>query len=276
MKKLLLYNGQIIDDKEIPVDFWRNRAYYYGDAFFESIRVHKGEIQLLDLHFERILKACQTFQIIPSFNIEQLQSQLIELVKKSNLQEARIRLQITRTADGFYNISNQSSIYLAEISPLSFDTKHLLAPKKLVVYNLDKKEIQRSAAFKTGQVFALAQAGIFASKNNADDAIILNSKNDVIETTTANIYIVQNNTIYTPPQNSGCVNGVFRTYILKNKKNLPFRIEEKKILIEDLFSADEVFVSNAIAGIQSISKIDEKEINNSVVTAYLQQLLIIE
>lgn len=276
MKKLLLYNGQIIDEKEIPVDFWRNRAYYYGDAFFESIRVHKGKIQLFDLHFERIIKASQVFQIQLNFDIIQLKSQLIQLIEKSKLQEARIRLQITRTADGFYNISNQNFIYLAEISPLSFETRHLLAPKNLIIYHLDKKEKQRNSAFKTGQVFALIQAGIFASKNNADDAIILNQNNEVTETTSANIYLVKNNTIITPALESGCVNGVFRTLIFQNKENIPFKIEEKKILIEDLLSADEVFVSNAITGIQSISRIDEKECQNNEIAAYLQQLLIIE
>ncbi len=276
MKKLLLYNGQIIDEKEIPVDFWRNRAYYYGDAFFESIRVHKGKIQLFDLHFERIIKASQVFQIQLNFDIVQLKSQLIQLIEKSKLQEARIRLQITRTADGFYNISNQNSIYLAEISPLSFETRHLLAPKNLIIYHLDKKEKQRNSAFKAGQVFALVQAGIFASKNNADDAIILNQNNEVIETTTANIYLVKNNTIITPALDSGGVNGIFRTLIFQNKENIPFKIEEKNILIEDLLSADEVFVSNAIAGVQSISKIDKKEFQNNEVAAYLQQLFIIE
>ncbi len=252
MQEWILYNGTVCSENELPADFWKNRAFLYGDSFFESFRVFNNQILHFDDHFERILAAKNALQIPFSLASTELAMQLQLLVQKSGLSNARIRLQIVRTGIGFYHLKDQNSFYIAQISPISHTSLHNPDKKKTVIYVNDKKEISRISAFKTPS-YLFTQAGIYAASQQADDAILVNSFHRIVETTTASIYIVKKGKISTPSLQEGCVNGIFRAFL----KRLPFEIEEKEITMDAVLEADEVFTSNAVQGIQSVEKIND-------------------
>ena len=110
---------------------------------------------------------------------------------------------------------------------------------------------------KTNNHLPYLYAAHCAQKQKWNDAIILNPFHRVADTTIANIFIVKDNCIYTPPLSEGCIAGVVRRYIIESFSNT-FPIQEKLINIKDVVSADEVFTTNAIRGIQWVKSFEEK------------------
>ena len=108
-------------------------------------------------------------------------------------------------------------------------------------------------------------ASIFAQENDLDNCILLNEKKGVVEVTNGNIFIVKGTVVKTPALDQGCIKGIIRSkvidIILKNKE---FTIEETSISPFELQKADEVFITNAIVGIQPVSSYKKKKFTSKV------------
>ena len=103
-------------------------------------------------------------------------------------------------------------------------------------------------------------AAIYASDNNYDDCILLNHNKHIVESISGNIFIVLDGKLQTPPLSDGCIDGVMRRIILKNKT---INTEEKSISILELFNADEIFITNVISGIKWIATIRSHTYQNN-------------
>ena len=90
--------------------------------------------------------------------------------------------------------------------------------------------------------------------------ILINSEKNIVETSKGNIFIVsQLGNIITPPLEDGCINGIIRTVLVKNKQ---FPIIEKSISYSELMNAKEIFVTNVIQGVNWVEKLSNKIYHN--------------
>ena len=87
-------------------------------------------------------------------------------------------------------------------------------------------------------------------------------KNNIVESSSGNLFILLENKLITPPLHSGCINGVMRKFLL-NKKNINgLKIIEDNISLSDLFNAEEIFFTNVISCISWVKKFRNKEYSN--------------
>ena len=113
-------------------------------------------------------------------------------------------------------------------------------------------------------------ATFFAKKNNMDEAILLNAHNHICESAIANIFIIKDNSVFTPPLTEGCVEGTMRRFLLEKKKIGSLMIEEKILLREDLLAADELFLTNSIQPVRWVKRFGEREYGNEKVKEIFQ------
>jgi branched-chain amino acid aminotransferase len=99
-----------------------------------------------------------------------------------------------------------------------------------------------------------------------DDAIAINSAGYISEATVANIFIVKDGKLYTPDTNSDILEGITRNTVMAIAKHLNIECVEKKITKEELYNADEVFLSGSSANIVSVKSVDGREIPKNYVT----------
>lgn len=85
-----------------------------------------------------------------------------------------------------------------------------------------------------------------------NDVIFLNEKGHITETSSANIFIIEKEVIFTPPLKDGLLSGIMRRWILEN-----YQVYEKSISIEQISEADEVFLTNSLMGIMPVKKIND-------------------
>lgn len=112
---------------------------------------------------------------------------------------------------------------------------------------------------------------IFADENNLQNCLLLNNEKNVVEALNGNLFMLLNNKLITPPINEGCLNGIMRKQILQIAKKIDtIEVAEEAISAFDLQKAEELFITNVIAGIQPITKYRKKEYK----TELANQLLI--
>jgi branched-chain amino acid aminotransferase len=118
------------------------------------------------------------------------------------------------------------------------------------------------STIKTNNRIVNVLSGIFANENNYDNCVLINEKKNIVETGNANIYLIFGNKIITPPLADGCINGIVRLKLLEFFKNHnTFEFVEQTISPFELLKADEIFLTNSIFEIQSVTNYRKKQFN---------------
>ncbi len=253
-------NGDIIlRSKEILNA--ENRAFKYGDALFETLKVENLKINFLEDHYFRLMASMRMLRMeIPmGLTLEFLKDEIVKTVKKNNYSSARVRLTIFRNEGGLYAPTTNEISYLIEVGELNDNVK--------VSYSIDlfKDYFVYSgllSSIKTTNKLTNVLAGIYASENGFDNCVLLNERKHIVEAINGNIFIVKGNTIITPSIAAGCIKGVIRKKLIEivsNTKN--YSLQETEISPFELQKADEVFITNVIVGIQPVTSY--KKINYS-------------
>ncbi|MCW3805023.1 aminotransferase class IV [Plebeiibacterium marinum] len=255
MHDLVNYNGKIYPSNQVPVSY-KNRAFKFGDSLFETIRANGHYPLSFNLHYKRLRKAMLSLKMnlasIPAE--EELNDQIVKLLQKQKSYGAsRVRLEIFRSGEGLYTPATNSADFIIETSQLQ-SPKYSLNSKGLLisVYPEMKKSYNPISFFKSGNSLHYILAALHKKEEALDDCLLINEKNKIIEATSSNIFWIKNGIVYTPSVFSGCVDGVMRqTIIALIQKTKDLQIEEcNGATEEELLDADEIFLTNAIQGIQ--------------------------
>ena len=248
-----------------------NRAFLYGDGVFESMKIVDQKILFLEDHYFRLMASMRIVRMeIPmNFTMEFFEEQILSLAKANNCADsARVRITVYRNEGGNYLPLKRSVSYLINCTPL----ENKLYSNDFKSYEVDLyKDFyiakQLLSTLKTTNKILNVTASIYADENGLDNCLLLNESKNVAEALQGNVFMVLNGKLITPPLSEGCLNGVMRKQIL----NLASKIEglevaEVEISPFDLQKADELFITNVIKGIQSISKYRKKEFENPLAT----------
>ncbi|SEW29783.1 aminotransferase class IV [Chitinophaga arvensicola] len=269
----LCYNGKYIPAAD-PIFTADNRSFRYGDGFFETLKVYQGKVLLADLHFERLLASLHLlhFDIPAHFTRDFFVKQILELCNKNNVaQMARVRVAVFRSDGGLYDPINNLPNYLIQCWELSRTVLELNQNGLVTdVFPDVKKSCDKLSSLKSNNCLPYVMAAMYAKQHRLNEAILLNPYGRVADSTIANVFIVRDKILYTPPLSEGGVCGVMRKYLLRTE--LPFKVEEKPLSIEDLENADEIFLTNAIYGIRWVGLFRDSSYGNAT-AAILHEVL---
>ena len=255
------YNGKLLQENELIIGP-TNRGLRYGDGIFETIKYINGKLILGNEHFARFWKGMQMLQFdIPKhLTPEKLETEIQHLVKRNRLNSARIRLTAIRGDGGIYDPKNHHPHYIIEAIKLPEDNGPLnVNGLQISLFEDAVKSIDAFSNLKTNNYLPYFMGAMFAKQQQCNDALILNSKGNICDSTIANIFLVKNEIIYTPALSEGCVAGVMRQALLQFLKANNYQMEERAVTQVELFAADEVFFTNSmytIRWVQSIADVD--------------------
>lgn len=257
MNTFISWKGSIIPQEDFRISP-NNRGLRYGDGLFETMKAKEGNIQLENLHFERLLSSLQLlqFEIPDLLTQEYLRTQVgLVLEKNNHSQMARVRLMAVRGEGGMYDIINQSPEILIQSWPIEQKPGAFnVAPVHIDIFTEALKVCDMYSGIKSNNYLCYRMGAVFAKRNTLDDALILNAHGRIADSTIANVFIISNGMIKTPPLTEGCVNGVFRKYLLQSFTHDGMLFREEAITINALLEADEVFLTNAITGIRMVDR----------------------
>jgi branched-chain amino acid aminotransferase len=255
---MLNYNGELLNSENFKISS-QNRAFKYGDAIFETLKVLNNKVVFWEDHYFRLMASMRMLRMeIPmEFTLEFLEQEILKIVQlQENPVELRVRLSIYRKDGGLYFPETNQVDYLIEVTPNTYKNKE--------TYRIDLfKDFYNYSGIlstiKTTNRMLNTLSSIYMKENELDNCILINERKGVVEATNANIFVVKGTVIKTPALTEGCIKGVVRKKIIEIlEKHTEFTLVETAISPFELQKADEVFLTNSIIGIQSVTDYRKK------------------
>jgi branched-chain amino acid aminotransferase len=252
-----------------------NRAFRYGDGLFETMRLMKGQLKFPELHADRLQRGMKALKIDGYSEMDAwfLKEKTEQLAARNKVKHGRLRLAVYRNGEGFYTPHENSKSYLLELNPLE-EPRYYLNEKGLIMdlFTEIPKPINYLSNIKTGNALPYVMAGLFKTQHKLDDVFLLNQKGLLCEASSSNLFIYYQDQLYTPSLTEGCVEGVMRQVIITLARKIGFKVTEAQINPEILYEADEVFLTNAIKGIQWVMGYGVKRYFNTVSKILMDEL----
>jgi branched-chain amino acid aminotransferase len=272
--KFCILNGHLISIYEPSVAF-NNRAFRYGDALFESIRLCNNKVMFLRDHVTRLKLGMTVLRMnLPAeFNSENIYELILELLKQNNQSSnARIRLTVFRNEGGYYSPETNDISFLIETEEIS--DAYLLNQKGLWIdiYSEIKKPINKLSGLKTANALIYVMAGLAKQSMKLDECFLINEKGTICESISSNIFVVKNGTICTPPLSDGCLEGVMRKQIIEIAAQHKILAFENTVTVNTLMNGDEIFLTNSINGVQWVGQFKQKFYTNKLSQFFIEKL----
>lgn len=271
MSELIVYlNGDFIplNNAKIPV---MDRGFMFGDGVYEAIAVFDGKLFGLEQHMKRLEHSLKSLFMKMPFNEDQFREIFNELLIKNEPQKNQlIYMQITRgvAPERAYVVNdNIAPTIFMMINPLRSKYREegikVILKEDIRWERCDIKSLNRVANI----LFS------YQAKEAEVDDVIIKSNNKILEGASSNVFIVKDNVIYTPEQSNQLLKGITREIIIKIAGDHDISCYEQPISVEELFQADEVWLTSSSRNITPVIEVDSKRINDGKVGPMFQNMI---
>ena len=275
-------NGKLVPFKNAKVHVLTH-ALHYSTAVFEGIRCYKtpkgSAIFRLPEHVERLFNSAKMYSMKMPYSEKQITDAIVKTVKASTLKECYIR-PIAYYGYGKLGLTpTQNKVDMA-IACWEWKMGESKAGKvsgarcKVSSWIRIDSTSQPMKAKAASNYANAALARVNALEEGYDEAIMLNSEGKIAEGSAENIFVVKDEQILTPPPTAGILEGITRDSVIQIIEQNGGTVTETNLDREDLYIADEVFMTGTAAEVKSVTQIDQATIGNGkpgVITKALQK-----
>ena len=248
------FNGHLLPSDEISIAA-NDRGFLYGDSLYETIRIHASQPFLWELHTKRLIAGAEVIGLKLPFSGEDLYGQTKKLIERNKETDCVVRLMVSRGIGerGYGTTGLETPTTLITTHPLpDRQTK----PITIVTTSARVAKEDPLAQIKSGNKLTSILAKRLAKQSNADDGLILNSDRNVTETSSANIFWIQDGILRTPPKSDGVLPGTTRHLVIDLATALGQAPREQSVSSGALKKAEAVFVTSAATGIRAVGQVD--------------------
>jgi branched-chain amino acid aminotransferase len=254
-------NGKIVPAKEAVVSVF-DHGFLYGDGVYETMKVYDGIVFMLDEHLQRLYRSASLIGLSIPSGTDHLKIALYETLMANAFRNAYVRVTVSR---------GQGKIGLDPD----------FCPVPTVVIIIQDFQEYPAAYYKNGIRLIISEtrrnlkeainpqikslnflnnilAKIEAKKKNAYEAVMLNSEGKLTEGTISNIAFYKNNTLCSPSIACGILDGITRGIVLDLARREGLIVKEGRFTKKDIYSAEEVFITNTTMEVMPVSKVDDQ------------------
>ena len=269
------FNDGFFPIEEIKISPF-DRGFLFGDAVYEVIPVYKKKLFLIDEHLSRLVRSLEETKIPKPQKWDQLKEIFTELIYLNQFSNQSIYLQISRGAE-----IKRSHIPSKKLEPTLFITSSSLPPNPYRK-NKDRRGIKASLLedkrWKRCDIKSVNLLPNVLALNKAHSSgfedVIFYEGDEVTEGASSNIFLLFGKEVISPPQSNKILSGITRNYIISLLERLGLNFTEKIVKIDDLFEADEVWLTSSTREVQPVSEIDGKELTLSdPINSYWRKIL---
>ncbi|HEX7260353.1 MAG TPA: aminotransferase class IV [Luteolibacter sp.] len=263
-------NGQWLAPQDFPASP-TDRGSILGLGLFETVLAIDGRLVFADRHLARLRKSCERLGWNPE--LPDLREAAEELLVRNALATGRARLRLAVTA---------GSGRIDELAPGGDSLVWMTAAwingevTEAVSANLapwKRNEHSPLAGLKCASYAENLIALDHARQRGFQQTLFLNTAGHLCEAATANLFLVTDGTLLTPPLSSGCLPGITREVVIELAGGLGIPCEERDLMLETLQSADGAFLTSSVQGITGISRFEDRILGACAVTDRLSRAL---
>jgi branched-chain amino acid aminotransferase len=257
-------DGKFYDKQDAKISVY-DHGLLYGDGVFEGVRVYHGKVFRLKAHVERLYDSAKSIGLKIPMSMRDMGQAFLDTVKQSPGCEY-LRPLVTRGV-GTLGIDPRRC---ERATVIIIADKIALYPKEsyekglniVTVATMRNHPAATNARVKSLNYLNNVMARMEATLANCEEALMLNHKGEVSECSGDNIFLVKKGILYTPPLDSGCLEGITRNAVMElaAKHNVP--LKETALSRFDVYTSDECFLTGSAAEIVPVATVDGRTIGS--------------
>ena len=241
----VLLDGQLVPAAQAKISALAD-GFQFGLGAFETIRTRDGRPLLFAAHHARLAASCAALGLEAPPSAEELGTRVMRLLAAVRLPAAAVKIirfrDFTRTAE------------LITARTLPYSAPDYLRGFRLMTFRQGERD-GRLTGHKTLNYLENLLARQAAKAAGADEALFVTPAGQVLEGSASSLFIVKDGQAYTPPLSTGILPGIARARVLQLIG--PERAHEKSLTLDEVRSAQECFITNALMGIMPVCALDD-------------------
>jgi branched-chain amino acid aminotransferase len=265
-------NGRITDDAHAVISVF-DHGFLYGEGVYETLRTYNGQPFLLDRHMRRLRTSAGMLSLPIPLSDDEIEQRFRDTMRAAGLdggpgRESYIRLLVTRgVGDLSYDpaVCPQPSFVVIVKPQVDPPGEAYERGVPVIIASIVRNHPGTvNPLIKSNNLINNALAGQEAVKRGAFEAVMRNYRGELAECATSNLFVVRNGAALTPPLESGLLPGITRAFLFEigAEQNIPVR--EAVLRDEDLFGADEAFLTSTTRELVPIVTVDDRAIGRGV------------
>lgn len=265
MSLLIYLDGKFVKEEEAVVSVF-DHGVLYGDGVFEGIRAYHGRVFKLKEHIDRLYESAHVIQLNIGLTKEEMTEVVIETCRRNNLDNAYIRLVVTR-GKGDLGLDPRkcpkASVFCIASGIQLYPEE--LYQKGMSIVTVPTRRNNPEAInprVKSLNYLNNIMAKMEAILSGVPEALLLNNEGYVTEATGDNVFIVKNGVLITPPPFVGLLEGITRNTVMELSREKGIDVQEKLFNRLDVYVADECFLTGTAAELIPVVSVDGRQIGN--------------
>jgi branched-chain amino acid aminotransferase len=262
-------DGRVVDASEarVPVT---DHGLLYGDGIFEGIRIYDRQVFRLDDHLKRLAAGASAIGLELPVDRGGIAKIVLETARAFGEDEAYLRLVVTR-GEGSLGVDpttcHNPRLFCIAAKIDIFTPARVQAGIDLVTVSVRRPALDAlDPRVKSLNYLNSALAKREAKLRGADEGLILNAAGKVAEASVANVFIVRDGALVSPPPSDGSLDGITRDSVMQIGVSLEIDTREESLSRIDLLRADEVFLTGSGARIVPVASLDGQPIGENDVS----------
>jgi branched-chain amino acid aminotransferase len=224
-----------------------------GWGLFTTVRIVRGEAFAYERHWRRLEKDAAITRLPLTYSGARVRVMLQEVIRVNQVKEGCARIYLVWNTVGSWR--SDEKMPDVDLVITTADQPHHPHIARLTVREHGRHAAHPLAGVKTiswlDSVWAIGEA----QREGFDEVVLLNERGEVSECTAANIFAVKNGKVITPPLSSGCLEGVTRGVLMEIAGDANTSVVEQTLKLEDLYTADEVFMTSTNRNVIGVKEI---------------------
>jgi len=268
-------NGKILPAKDAVISVF-DHGFLYGDGIYETLRVYDGAVFKLDEHLSRLFRSASLIGLSIPLDVDHLKIAIYETLIANALRNAYVRFTISRGKGAIGldpDLCSEPTIVIFAQEFKEYPKEFYKNGLHLIISAIrrnDRKALDPQ--IKSLNFLNNILAKIEAKRSNSHEAIMLNAAGNLTEGTISNLFFYRDGTLCTPSVDCGILEGITRGMILDLASREGLHINEGRFKKKDIYSAQEVFITNTTMEVMPVSKVDELNFRIGEITKLLRSL----
>jgi branched-chain amino acid aminotransferase len=231
-----------------------------GWGLFTTVRIVRGEAFAYERHWRRLEKDSALTRLPLTYSGAKVRLHLQEVIRANKVQDGCARIYLLWNTVGSWK--SDESMPDVDLVITTAGLPHFPDLVRLAVREHGRHAASALAGVKTISWLSSVWAAAEAQREGFDEVVLLNERGEVSECTATNIFAVKGDKVLTPPLSSGCLEGVTRGVLMEVAPDAGTNVAEQTLRLEDLYSADEVFVTSTNRNVIGVKEIAGHTIAN--------------
>ena len=264
MEPKVYINGKLYAKEDARVSVF-DHGLLYGDGVFEGIRCYNGTVFKFSEHIDRLYDSAEAIALEIGLTKDELKNAVLDTLKANNLRDSYIRLVVTRGVGKLgldpFNCETPQLIIITDTIQLYSKELYEKGLDTIIVNTIRNHPDALNPTVKSMNYLNNILAKIECIKAGAAEGIMLNKDGYVSECTGDNIFIVKDNELFTPPVSAGILIGITRNVVIELAEEAGTTVREEQLTPDDLYNADECFLTGTAAEIIPVANIDGRKVS---------------